>query len=806
MEQKVFISILVAIFSIITSNCFASSISPDINADLNGDRLVTNADISKLSSCFAQDPKKNSECRAADVDQDGDIDRYDFSFVSDRLGQAFPEKLFVLPGYWIYHDLKVVDDLNGDGTLDLVFEDEESQEILVHFGNGDGSFQAQRYDAGSYYESVLHCDSNGDGIPDLVAPGGDSISNQNGSFQTPQRDGVCPGPGRVLTGDLDSDGILDRVVTNYSSRSISVRLGNEDGSFQAQQNYNISLMPTLALLNDTNGDDVLDLIVTNSFSDIFLILLGNGDGSFQAQQSFFAGSSNKHAIVYRDLNSDDVLDLLIANRLNENISILFGNEDGSFQEEQQYDVGRAPETVRVSDLNGDNVLDLVVGNATSEDISVLLGSGDGSFQPQQRYEVGFYFSLVTLADTNGDGALDMVASSHQHISILLGKGDGSFAMKQRLDLGRESTAVIAVDDIDNDGILDLALQNGRLLFGNGDGSFETVRNIPSFGEITLHTLDDLNGDGVLDLVVATVETRSVSVFLGNDDGSFQSGQSNYLGSGLIPVSVDIGDINGDGILDMAVGIEELKNQDAGVSILLGNGDGSFQAPQRIVAGEWIFKIKLADLNSDGALDLVFASGGYGYVSVMLGNGDGSFQAVQRVFTGSWWWDVSILLGELNGDGVSDLILTNGVVLLGNGDGSFEPGQHLDVSGVVALEDINGDSAMDIVLSNGNLLLGNGDGSFQPGRPIGSSGDSVGVGDVNGDGVADLVFSGQGVSVMLGNGDGTYLEEYRIGNNNPTRSVVLGDINGNGRLDIVVTLENSYADDEVWIIPDRGNYR
>jgi hypothetical protein len=167
-----------------------------------------------------------------------------------------------------------------------------------------------------------------------------------------------------------------------------------------------------------------------------------------------------------------------------------------------------------------------------------------------------------------------------------------------------------------------------------------------------------------------------------------------------------------------------------------------------------------------------------------------------------------------GNQLSEVHDPNGYVsvLLGNGDGSFQPDQRLDLTDgvhtVSALRDINRDGNIDILLSNGYLLPGNGDGSFEPGQPF-SPGGPVVLGDVNGDGVDDLVSSEQGISVMLGNGDGSYQEAFRIGTSGVKYTIALADIYGNGRLDILFVEQRGYGSSltsTLKILPNRSNNR
>src|SRR6266851_3011387 len=284
---------------------------------------------------------------------------------------------------------------------------------------------------------------------------------------------------------------------------------------------------------------------------------------------------------------------------------------------------------------------------------------------------------------------------------------------------------------------------------------------------------DFNGDGVQDLVVMDSGTRplyldsGVSVLLGNGDGTFQRAQ--YSRAGTDPRSVAVGDFNGDGVLDLAVanyGTSPLY-QDAGVSVFLGNGDGSFGAPRNFAVGDNPRAVVVEDFNGDGVQDLALIIG-FGEISVLLGNGDGSFQPAQGI--GGGRNASSLVVGDFNGDGVLDLAVARlsdriGVgginVFLGNGDGSFRPAPNIvGIYASVAVGDFNGDGVLDLVAPGGpalnvSVFLGNGDGTFRPPRRFSGGGGRVAVGDFNGDAALDLVITepANNVTVMLGDGNG-----------------------------------------------------
>jgi dienelactone hydrolase len=322
---------------------------------------------------------------------------------------------------------------------------------------------------------------------------------------------------------------------------------------------------------------------------------------------------------------------------------------------------------------------------------------------------------VSVADFNGDGKLDLAladCTTSNDIGILLGNGDGTFQASLNHPVGTCPTS-LAVGDFNGDGKLDLAVahidsNSLSILLGNGDGTFQAPVNYAVPAGPSSVTIGDFNRDGKLDLAVAlfkvngTATGTDISVLLGNGDGTFQAPMS-YT-TGKAPISVAVGDFNGDGKLDLAVANYNSNN----VSVLLGNGDGTFQAPMSYSTGQTPVLVVVGDFNGDGKLDLAVATSASNNVSVLLGNGDGTFQTVVNYAAGSW--PTSVAVGDFNGDGTLDLAVADQVsrsvsLLLGNGDGTFQAPLGYSVGQVpasVAVGDFNGDGRLDVtVLDSSN---------------------------------------------------------------------------------------------------------
>lgn len=316
---------------------------------------------------------------------------------------------------------------------------------------------------------------------------------------------------------------------------------------------------------------------------------------------------------------------------------------------------------------------------------------------------------------------------------------------------------------------------------------------------------DLNHDGKADLVMVNAmgdplltPVTSISVLLGNGDGTFQPAEILPDGGAGVPIAVTVADVNGDGAPDIITCNYNFKlglsNEPASISVFLNNGNGTF-APAKYYAhvGGALTSVVVGDF--DGHPDIV-AGSVFGQIILMPGNGDGTFGAPRQIGDAGLG-ATTMAVSDLTGDGKQDLIVNNEVegavtVLLGEGNGSFQPPSVVadgNIAGrIVRVADLNDDGIPDIVVGGNTglaVLLGVGNGTFEPAKimPYSPGGSGLGVADFTGDGIPDLVIPyGSGLAILPGKGDGTFGSPIKL--DAEESNFVVADVNGDGQPDLV----------------------
>ena len=674
-------------------------------------------------------------------------------------------------------------DLNGDGKVDVAVVNLSDNSVSVYFGQPDGSFtKSAEYRVGTSPGAIAVADFNGDGKPDFA------VANQN-----------C--------------------ANTCGQGSISVLLNRGDGTFQPAVSYATDTYPVSIVAGDFNGDGRADLAVANAINPVgpgpgtVTVLLNNGDGSFSPGGEYPGGSGLGQLSAVKLAGTANpslaVTNFTAVNGVNA-ISILRNRGDGTFALPQPYLTGKDPTSVASADFNHDGIADLAVANAADSTVSILLGKTDGTFATRVDYPVAFGPHRLIAQDINGDQSIDLIVTASTTItdggavSILLGKGDGSFQPAVSYSTGNNPWA-LAAGDFNHDGKLDIIFTNGdvnraSVLLGNGDGTFPGCAPFSNASDVVAITVADFNGDGLQDVALVNQTGNTVTILYGGLNGTF-SGKRVYQ-VGVSPDAIAAADLLGNGRVDLVVA----NAGDNSITVLVNNGSGVFGVIGTYSAGNHPSAIAIADFNGDRKPDLAIANTNDNTVSILLNRGDGTFSNPVAYVTGSG--PASIVAADFNGDGKADIAVADSLtpqnskgpglvsILLNNGDGTF--GNRIDYSTgqhptAVVAGDFNADGRTDLavaantdIFGNVSILTGQGDGTFVAGAYYneGFGISSMVAADFNDDGKADLaVISAinNTVFILKGAGNGSFQVQGTYGVDNGALSLAAGVFLNNGVL-------------------------
>ena len=773
-----------------------------------------------------------------------------------------------------------VGDLNNDQQMDLIIANSGRNNIGIYFSRGDGTFADQQtYSTGSESRSysVVISDFNHDSYTDIAVANygtnsiGIFLGNGNQTFINHKVISLGPShPLFVTIGDFNNDHRMDLAVVNYGTNTIGILIGYGNGYFRDQVTYSTeydSIPQTLAV-GDFNNDNQLDIAVANYGTNNIGIFFGYGNGTF-ANQITYATTlySNPSSISLNDLNNDNQLDIVVANSGTGNIGVFLGYANGTFSPQVTYPIVKNshPRYITIGDLNNDYELDIIVVDSANDQIHVLSGHGNGIFANITTYD-GIPKSnpfWAAVADFNNDNRLDMAVVNHDtnNVLVLIDYFNKPSARQTnyKMQQGGTPTSVV-VSDLNNDHILDIVYNGGsfiHILTGLGDRTFLRGRAYSTgYGSIPQCVcVGHLNNDDRIDIVIADSRLDTVGVFLGHGDGSFANMKAYPTGSGSGPWYIALGDVNNDNRLDIASANPKSQT----ISILLGNGDGSFNVPKTIFfQGREPYSVAVGYIDNDNNLDLA-VTGFNSFVIIFIGLGDGHFIVAHEYSIDQDLGMFSIILADFNIDNRLDIVVTclhndNIIIFLGAENGTF-PKRIIFNSGSgsipyrVIAADFNNNNITDIAVTNYNadevvIFYGYGNGSFEHARtyPTGYGSKpyaiapadfdddkqlelvvtfygsasiailteynaaefanqtkyltdaaaqpvSVDIGDLNNDNRPDIVVANSGtgnLSILLGSGNGTFDKEmiYSIGVDSYPQHLIIHDINQDNHLDII----------------------
>ena len=631
-------------------------------------------------------------------------------------------------------------------------------------------------------------DFNGDGQPDLIysPPPVPTGSQQFVPLTVLLNQGVSANPTPVVTTSLSCTSVTSLVVA------------------------------------DINHDQKPDVALTCS-NGFVAILFGNGDGTFLTP-AYYAVTGAQALINPVDLNGDGYPDVVVTTQAGPVVLLNKGSSAPGILGSPTTFPG-VPQTtftlVGAGDFNGDGKEDILAGGTQ---FALYLGNGDGTFQPPQTQSVPAGATSPVIADLNHDGISDVAyittapsAGAPQTVQVLLGNSSGKFTIGSSLSLDPSTNyiSLAPAGSTNNGANIDLALGGTAtsILLGDGNGGFTVGQTYAIAGTPFIaggSSLAEASSSGNTNLVFFTF--AGVTRIAGNGDGTFHALPNLPVG----PTGFVDADFNGDGLTDI------VSVSAAGTLVTaLGRGNGTFTVTDQIPAAANEFLLT-GDFNADGHPDVIAITLGGTLQDIPVdsqlffykGNGDGSFQpastGIDLLTTGA----IHALTGDFNNDGHLDVIVSayatvpnqgqSGQALIfvpGNGDGTF--GTPVLFSSLTSFAtpsslfsaDLNNDKKPDLIW-NSSIYLSKGDGSFLQ-QPLGLIGTPLTIGDLNGDGIADIVIQAggtenvfPGVSVYAGNGDGTFQATPFFTTAAPSEGTsatfaLPGDLNADGHTDLLL---------------------
>ncbi len=615
-----------------------------------------------------------------------------------------------------------VGDIDGDGDLDMAVSTEFAQGFRILRNNGERQFtfsSVSFLNGLSGQVDLIDVDQNG--TLDLVisqglAPWIDvSLNTGAGNFIFPIRSTLDGTFTRLDAGDVNSDGIPDVILTGLSRDEVDVALGDGLGGFSNSTSYPMGAGPESGILRDTNGDGVLDMVAVEEDDGTISVRPGVGDGTFGARFSRQVGGPVAFVEVAEPGPGDQV-DFVVTRGFTPDagwgsIGVIDGEAGLPTGPQSDFEGGFRPKGITVNDFNEDGISDFAIVNWSGGDISIYLGSSEDVVERPTEIQLDFEPGDVHLGDVNGDGILDTFGANEALNSwATLGDGTGGFLLPPVIS----DTGLLAIsslsDDLNADGNPDLVvfhLQGGgsraQVQLGDGAGGFtngQSLEGIVSWAKAS--GIGDLNGDGILD-VVGRRAGAGYRTYLGVGDGTFT----------MLPDSNDniefveaaLGDVDNDGSLDLL-----LRSVDRLLSVRLGDGTGAFTPGFSISLNDDATSFSVGDINGDGWLDAVVGvregfSSSSNAVHTAFGAGDGTL-----VLTGEQ--DIAVdprcvTVVDVNMDGLDDVVafqptaFSNVAVLRSLGTEFQSPeyfGPLWGASGLV-VDDVNGDGNPDLIMAH-----------------------------------------------------------------------------------------------------------
>jgi hypothetical protein len=625
-------------------------------------------------------------------------------------------------------------------------------------------------------------------------------------------------PRAVVVADFDLDGRPDFATAQYDSNSVSIVLASPGGDIEAPILLEVGKQYSDLGVGDFDLDGRPDLVATNRL-DPWLRIFDNDSGWTWCGAQ---GAIVADALAVGDMDGDGRPDVVVADSFSNVARVFLTDANGCPTAPLAFATGTKPIDVALADLDGDGALDVVTCNETVSTLSLLRGDGTGALLPATSVAVGSVPTALVAADLDQDGDADVAVSSSATRKVRLFFGDGAGGLA-----GGASTtfpaftkpARVVADDLDADGLADLVVVSAAsssggfgVMRGTGGGVFAApVMHFSPLANGGALAVADMDEDGRLDVLLDATDD-SIFVALGDGAGGFPTPAGPAMPQDAIYST--LGDLNGDGADDL-VSTPYLGGPPNAVSVQLGDGAGDW-LPGVVQPALATSVLHLADLNGDGALDLLSGNEFSGLVAA-LGDGAGGLGAS----TASSGIEVMrIATADIDGDGFADAIVDGEEptffgdpqfmlkVYRGDGAGGFVAYAHLltydlwdpfggepkPPHGQAQAGDLDGDGDADIVFSGhqqsrvwlnmaGSLGAGT---AIVAGNAYALGTDALRLADFDGDGRLDMLTINETyASVLYGTGTGSFGPSVQLAPIKSVSSLEVADIDLDGRLDLVV---------------------
>ncbi|PWG80605.1 MBG domain-containing protein [Pararcticibacter amylolyticus] len=715
--------------------------------------------------------------------------------------------------------------------------------------------------AGSNLSSVSAADLNSDGHTDLVTvdpktgkiyvesnTGGSKISTELFSLQDAGIS-VDPGASSLTTADIDGDGKLDLVLSNFTSSKVYTLLNTSSAgnfSFAAPQSFSTGTNPGSISVADIDGDGKADIITVGKNTNVAYVLRNisdRGAEKFEDPAAAFTVGANPSSVSVRDLNNDGKPEIVTVNAGTENapgntISVLENVStpgminSASFKAQVVYTVGDKPSRVAIADADGDGFPELAVTSAGTNTVSVLRNTSSAntlSFDPAVAFATGTSPEFVAFGDINGDSKPDMVVvnMADNTVSVFSNTADqgsitsSSFATKQDYGIGKGANSLV-IADLNGDGRAELSVVNGT------EGTISILKNMP------VPVVTDFlpkSGPSASTVIISgknfNVNPANNIVYFGASQAVVQSASSTSLtvqvpaGATYMPVSV----------LDAESGLSGFSS-DKFVLTNPGVADpelkiSSFNAPVNVPTQNQPSVVAMSDLDADGKTDMVVVNTQSNSVTVYHNeSADGSitstsFPAAKSVTLAVGDAPKSIVVGDVDGDGKPDVVVSNyasrtfSVLRNTSASGSLSFESQVSVntasgSNMITMNDMNGDGKPDVITANAgsstvsvfrNISTAS-KVAFDAAKTdyaVGGTPWWVTTGDLNGDGKPEVVTANAGsnnISVITntaGRGvfnSSSFAPAVNYAAAEGSRSVAIGDLDADGKAELVAANNKS----------------